>query len=79
LIVAAVMSDEFINDLVAAADTVAQFYTGMPATDMMLSLYNVRGIVEAQLEAQLGSDVAAMISEAFVATVARRRRELELN
>jgi hypothetical protein len=40
-------------------------------------LYDVRSNLQEQLAQTFGPDVAAAIAGAFVATVARRRREIE--
>jgi hypothetical protein len=62
---------------VAAAADLALFFVGTPDEAMMHSLYDVRSNLQEQLAQTFGPDVAAAIAGAFVATVARRRREIE--
>ncbi len=61
------------------ADQLAQHYigTGTPEADMLLELYDVRARVALQLAELVDADTAAAIVAAFVATVVRRRREIE--
>jgi hypothetical protein len=75
----AVMTDEFINNCVASAASLAQWFVGVPEQEMIGTLYQVRANIRADLAEKFGPDVAAVISEAFVAAVVSRRRELLLN
>ena len=74
---AEVMSDTWIEDMVAAAAGLGLFYVGVPEDEMVLSLYDTESDLEAALQ-PFGADVAALIAETFCATVIRRKRELEL-
>jgi hypothetical protein len=71
------LTQDFIDRSVAAAADLALFFVGVPENDMMVSLYEVRSNLGAQLSETLGSDVATLFAEAFVATVAGHRREIE--
>jgi hypothetical protein len=71
------MTDEFIEDCVAAAGSLASFYVGVSENEMLQSLYDVRADFEAGLAEKFGPDVAAMIVGAFAVGVLRRRQELE--
>ncbi len=73
-----VMTDEFIDSCLAAAAGVALFLVGVPDLEMMGVFYQVRATLEAELSETFGADVATAVAQAFVAAVAARRRELEL-
>ena len=73
---AEVMSDQFIEDCLTAAASLGLFYIGVPDEEMIAALYDIEANLEDRLQ-PFGADVAALISEAFCATVIRRRRELE--
>jgi hypothetical protein len=71
------LSDKDIEESVALADLLAHFYVDMPEPDMMVELHDVRACVFAELVAKVGTELATILAEAFVATVVRRRREIE--
>lgn len=71
------LSADDIAQSVALADLLAHFYVGMPEPDMMVDLQEVRARVFAELIDQVGTEIATILAESFVATVARRRREIE--
>jgi hypothetical protein len=71
------MTDEFIDSAVAAAAGLALLFVGVPDVEMMRALHEVRAAVQANLAEAFGADIATVIAETFVATVVRRRREIE--
>jgi hypothetical protein len=71
------MTDEFIQDCVASAASLAEFFVGCPDDQMLIELYQMRADLAAGLEEKFGADIASMIAESFVATVIRHRREIE--
>ena len=71
------MTDEFIDSLVAEAADLALLSVGVPDLEMLGALFELRAGIQADLVERFGREVAAAIAEAFVATVARRRREIE--
>jgi hypothetical protein len=74
--VAEVMTDQFIQDMVESAGNLGLFYVGVPEEEMVAALYDMEADLENALQ-PFGADVAATIAETFCATVIRRRRELE--
>jgi hypothetical protein len=73
----AAMTDEFIESAVAAAAGLALLFVGVPDVEMMRALHVVRAAVQANLAKTFGADIATVIAETFVATVVRRRREID--
>jgi ABC-type branched-subunit amino acid transport system substrate-binding protein len=71
------MTDEFINNCIAAAAGFALLFVGVPDVQMMEALYQVRANVQAELAETFGPDVAAAVAQAFVAAVVGRRREMD--
>jgi hypothetical protein len=74
----AVMTAEFIDDMVAAAGNAAMFYVGLPDVQWQAALVEACVNLEAGLAEKFGRDVAVQIAEAFCDAVFFRRRELEL-
>jgi hypothetical protein len=70
------IDDEWIAEMVATAGCLGQRFVGVPEEEMVAALYDIEADLENGLQ-QLGAAVAAEISESFVATVIRVRRELE--
>jgi hypothetical protein len=68
---------EFIDRCVAAAADLSLFFVGAPEDQMLAALHGVRANLEGELAQTFGPDVAGVIAAAFVATVIRRRREIE--
>jgi hypothetical protein len=56
----AMMTDEFINDMVESAGNLGQFFVGVPEEEMIAALYDLEADLEAQLQ-PLGADVAALL------------------
>jgi hypothetical protein len=73
----AVMTDEWINDMVQTAGSVAAFYAGVSEDEMMAAVFDICADLEAGLAEKFGPDVALKIAQAFSTAVLRRRRELE--
>ena len=73
----AVMTDEFINNSLAAAAGMAMFFVGVPQAEMMEALHLVRANLEMELAEAFGADIAALVAQAFVAAVIAGRREIE--
>jgi hypothetical protein len=71
------MAPEFVDRSVAAAADLALFFVGQPEEKMLATLRQTRANLEAELSELWGADVAALYAEAFVAAVARHRREIE--
>jgi hypothetical protein len=71
------MTDELIADLVAGAANMALLFVGVPHQEMLVALFSIRKTIREQLSAMLGAEVATLVSEALVATVIRRRSEIE--
>jgi hypothetical protein len=65
---AELMTDRDIEECVAAAADLALFFVGSPENGMLLSLYQVRANLEAELAETFGPDVADAVAQAFVAT-----------
>jgi hypothetical protein len=76
---AEVMTDQDVDDLVTAAANLGLFFTGVPEDEMLCALPGLRAHMEAGISEQLGvaAEIADLIAESFVATVVRRRREIE--
>lgn len=72
-----VLTDHDIDTCVAVAAQLALFFVGTPEDEMLASLHHVRSDLEARLSEPFGAAVAAVIAEAFAATVALHRREIE--
>jgi hypothetical protein len=72
------LSDGFIAGLVTAAADLALTLVGVPDEEMLASLFDTRENLKADLTDQLGADAAKIAAEAFVATVARCKREMEI-
>jgi hypothetical protein len=71
------LSDRDIDDCVAMAARVAERYVGVPEEEMLVDLYRLRAIVQAEVAETFGPDVAVVVAQAFVSAVAGHRRELE--
>jgi hypothetical protein len=71
------VTQEFIDRCVTAAADLALYFVGAPDEQMLASLHQTRANLETDLAETFGAEVATAIAEAFVATVIRRRRELE--
>jgi hypothetical protein len=71
------MTDEFIDDMVQAADGFASLYAGTSEDEMRAALFDVCVKFELELAEKFGPDVALKIALAFSTAVLRRRRELE--
>lgn len=72
------LSDGFIHGLVTAAADMAFALVGVSDEEMLASLYDTREKLNADLAHHLGADAAKLAAEAFVATVARCKREMEI-
>lgn len=72
-----VLSDEFIDDMVAAADGFASLYAGTSEDEMRAALFDVCAKFEIELAEKFGRGAALQIAQAFWKAVVRRRRELE--
>jgi hypothetical protein len=70
------ITDEFIDNCVAAAAGYALWFAGVPDYEVMRSLDGVRAHMQAQLAATYPDDAAALIAQAFVSAVLGRRREI---
>jgi hypothetical protein len=71
------LSADDIEQSIALADGLARFYVDMSEEQMMLELQEIRARVFAELVDQVGTEIATIIAESFVATVALRRQEIE--
>jgi 7-keto-8-aminopelargonate synthetase-like enzyme len=71
------MTQDFIDRSVAAAAELALFFVGQPEEEMLVSLHQVRTNLEAQLAETFGPEAATLFAQAFVATVAGHRREID--
>lgn len=73
----AAMSDQFIEDMVAAAAGLASLYVGAPENEMMAALFDICADFEIGLAEKFGPDIALQIAQAFATAVICHRRNLE--
>lgn len=71
------MTDEQISELVTLAGNMAAMIAGLPDEMMETSLTGFRDTLEREM-ASLGADVAKQIADAFMMTVGKVKRELEM-
>jgi hypothetical protein len=71
------MTDDMVNQLVAAAANIALLFVGVPHEIMLARLYDLREQVQAQFSAMLGPDYARFVAELFVTAVAGHKAEIE--
>jgi hypothetical protein len=71
------MTPELIDSLVAAAADMALAFVDLPEDQMLILLWHTRKQLTFALSETLGTHVATLAAEAFVATVMRRRAAIE--
>jgi hypothetical protein len=73
----AVLDAVDIDHCLAIADNLARHFASTPEKDLMLALPDLQAGVAADVVDLLGAEAAAIFSQGFVATILRRRREIE--
>lgn len=72
------LDPEFIDRCVASAADMALLFVGASEKQMLEHLIVVRKRMTLRLAEPYGTEIAVLIAESFVATVARRKAEIEL-
>lgn len=71
------LDPEFIDRCVASAADMALLFVGASQEQMLPALFTVRERMRLKLAEPFGAEIAALIAESFVATVVRRKAEIE--